>query len=311
MAPRSQEPQQTNEDIEEAKEKRKTKGYYLEFKVQKEDAIYLASFVSDTDENFLEETKKKLEDEGYTNIEELHHRRSRNGDMNDLHLLKIIPKKYEVTFRIKMDNVKYKKCFIIESTDENKVCDLAKQRCNKEFSRIRSITKMTYKLADENSREYSEVIKEPKNKIINKSSENASDVNLMTQNNIENSNVKRVNSIIPKNLRLDADHEELDAASLTNIKIDEDNKKKQFVITPTTMLVDYSKYKWYIISTVLDTHTYIWPARVFAKSSSNALMMFSVMVNSKKDLKIVKLTLLKIIVISLVPFLIFQMLLML
>lgn len=67
-------------------------------------------------------------------------------------------KDYEVSFNININGAKYRKTLIIRAENEEDAKEKTSSKCNKEFSGIRSITKMEAKEADENSKESSELI---------------------------------------------------------------------------------------------------------------------------------------------------------
>lgn len=67
----------------------------------------------------------------------------------------ILPSDYEVKFRININGIRYDKCLIISTNNENEINNLLKKKCKKEFKNYRSLTGISYKLADKNSKEYS------------------------------------------------------------------------------------------------------------------------------------------------------------
>lgn len=273
MAPRSQEP-----PAKKVARSTLNKEFYTEYKVEKDGVIYSASFIKTNESMLKDNIVKELHDNGYKVLSVIRHRHKKYGDKEEIKLLEVIPKKYEVTFRIKIDNIKYKKCFIIESNDANKVLDLAKQRCKKEFSKIRSITKMSYKIADENSKEYSEVIKEPKNKIIKEKPENTSEDNLKTTDNKENTYTIVNFSGLPDSLRMTADlGEALDVEGIKNIYTS--CNSDEISIKPKNInIMNQSQYSWFRLSLVTDKGSY-GPIRILAKSSSNAMIMFEIVMS--------------------------------
>lgn len=198
---------------------------------------------------------------------------------------------YEVSFRIKMNDKKYDKVFLIESTDKNKVAELLRLRCKKEFNKVRSITKIKIKLADENSKESSieveeklarqedidkEEIDEIEDKIRELLSNIADKISEQTMTE-EAQNNNKVTITVQNDLfeSLSTNPQNLDMDALNNFSIDFDRKAKVTTIRPKNPLLDYSKYQWYNLVPIINKNTHINRSRILAKTPANAAILFA------------------------------------
>jgi len=234
--------------------------------------------------------QNKLKEEGYTDIELIKARKTKNKDKEDISLIRIIPDLYEVSFRIKMNDKKYDKVFLIESTDKNKVAELLRLRCKKEFNKVRSITKIKIKLADENSKESSvevkeklvrqeDIDKEEINEIEGKIRELLSNIadKISEQTMTEEAQNNKVTITVQNNLfeSLSTNPQNLDMEALNNFSVDFDRKAGVTTIRPKNPLLDYSKYQWYNLVPIINKNTYINRSRILAKTPANAAILFA------------------------------------
>ena len=80
-------------------------------------------------------------------------RRKRSKDKAETTLVKEIPKTYKVSFNIKVGDKRYKVIWKIETIEADKISDIIKLRCKKEYGNYKSITKIEY---EETSKEITE-----------------------------------------------------------------------------------------------------------------------------------------------------------
>lgn len=71
-------------------------------------------------------------------------RRKRSKDKAETTLVKEIPKTYKVSFNIKVGDKRYKVIWKIETIEADKISDIIKLRCKKEYGNYKSITKIEY-----------------------------------------------------------------------------------------------------------------------------------------------------------------------
>ena len=189
-----------------------------------------------------------------------------------------------------MNDKKYDKVFLIESTDKNKVAELVRLRCKKEFSKVRSITKIKVKLADKNSKESSieveeklakqedidkKEIKELEGKILELVSGIADKISeqAMTEEAKNNKVIITVKNNLFENLATNPQN--LDMEALNNFSVDFDRKAGVTTIRPKNPLLDYSKYQWYNLVPIIDNNTHINRSRILAKTPANAAILFA------------------------------------
>ena len=245
-----------------------------------------------------EETRKEafnaLINEGYINIKQIRHRKKKPKDREDTQLLETLPNKYEVNFKIKIGDIRYDKTFIIESTDESKVPELLRIRCKKEFSPIRSITKINVKLADENSKETSKIIKEPKNKIIKKDEKEDLEENVELPDELKNvlneiestldllDNMRKENLVpTPKDMKLHFNEIDFDFNGASNVRVEYDNFKNILEIRPNSVMLNYDKYDDYLFTVIFKRDEKYGPIRITAVSPGNAIVLFELIAKSK------------------------------
>lgn len=197
-------------------------------------------------------------------------RKRKPHDKEDKTLVDVIPKKYEATFNIKIKDKKFKKCFIIETINEDKVPDLVKIRCKREFSSIKSITKIQYKLADENSKEYSEEIVEDL-KPIKSDEERITDVE---EPKIIIKKIDNLHNLLSLGIGSE-DFDSLDYNNATNLHLKIKSGNLLQVAPASLNVINRSKFKKYFVSVTYTDESVSNKVEVLAIDAANALIEFT------------------------------------
>lgn len=197
-------------------------------------------------------------------------RKRKPHDKEDKTLVDVIPKKYEATFNIKIKDKKFKKCFIIETINEDKVPDLVKIRCKREFSNIKSITKIQYKLADENSKEYSEEIVEDL-KPIKSDEERITDVE---EPKIIIKKIDNLHNLLSLGIGSE-DFDSLDYNNATNLHLKIKSGNLLQVAPANLNVINRSKFKKYFVSVTYIDESVSNKVEVLAIDAANALIEFT------------------------------------
>lgn len=204
--------QEVSQEVNKVQTKTKTNEYYFEFNITLSDKkiMNVSYIIEDINKQSAKQKAENKLASKYSNIvsHKLITAKKKNfKDKEKEDFIGILPSDYEVKFRINIDGIKYDKCFIISTNDQNKISSLLKKRCKKEFKNYRSLTNINYKLASINSEEYSIKIDEVISKTIEKEEKLNEDlnkkVNVITTpdipyfNNLINDHIDNVRKVDP------------------------------------------------------------------------------------------------------------------
>lgn len=199
-------------------------------------------------------------------------------------------KTYEVTFKIKIKDTRYQKMFLIKTNDESKIPSIIQVRCKKEFSGIRSINCITYKEWNGSSKEWSEEIKEVVNKSNQPTTEIKSNGHHISDiaNIVGNTNSKAINfNLGTKNLLTYEDEDDKFDNNILNqtIVFNKSNMQIEEIKPSNINIMNQNDYKEYSLSINFikekDNHP---PIKIMAKSSSNAIITFTITARNNKDI---------------------------
>lgn len=88
---------------------------------------------------------------------------------------------------------------------------------------------------------------------------------------------------IPDDIKIESDDSEFDTPGASNMRVDYDTNGKIIEIKPNNMLLNYDKYRDFLLTILLKRNKQYGPIRIKAISLNNAVVFFELIAKRHKD----------------------------